>query len=208
MISLAEAWFGPVADREQAQAALRGAAYGAVVLAVLYAFDPVRFLRALGGEVFELDAALVVDALLLVYLALTALRHRSRAFAFLVAGWVVLNTVGTVLFRMSHTPFGNNVFLAVVGLYVAFRMVLATVRWHRLAGTRLAGRVAAVKNLAGCFASALAIVALHAAFARLVGAGGETRTLASLTLLVAVVAYGVPFASWFPWLGRRGLVRA
>ncbi|MGH6719471.1 MAG: hypothetical protein ACREER_09150 [Alphaproteobacteria bacterium] len=207
MASFAETWFGPIVDREQAQTALRGAAHGAVVLAVIYALDPVRFLRALGGAVFELDVALVLDAGLLVYLALMALRHRSRAFAALLAAWVALYTVGTVLFRMSHIPFGNNVLLAVAGLYVAFRMVLASQRWHRLAGTRLAGRVAVIKNLAGCAVSALALVVLAVALDRLTGAGGGSRAHGSLTLLVAVVAYSLPFSSWFPWLGRRALTR-
>ncbi len=207
MASFAETWFGPIADREQAVTALRGAANGAVVLAVIYALDPARFVRALGGEVFELDVALVLDAGLLVYLALMALRHRSRAFAVVLAVWVVFNTVGTVLFRMSHIPFGNNVFLAAAGLYVAFRMVLATWRWHRLKGTRLAGRVAVIKNLAGCATSALAMVVLALALERLAGATGISRAHGSLTLLIAVVAYSLPFAPWFPWLGRRALTR-
>lgn len=207
MSGFAETHFGRIADRDQAAAALRGGVHGAVLLAFVYALDPVRFLGALSGEVFVLDVALVLDALLLLYVAVVAQLHKSRAFAVLMAAWVVLFTVGTVLFRMSHIPFGNNLFLAAVGLYVAFRMVLATFRYQRFAGARLAGRVAVLKNLAGCLVMAVALIGLELALDRLLGPGGEPRARHSLTLLVAVVAYSLPFAHWFPWLGRRALTR-
>jgi len=85
---------------------------------------------ALGGGVFDLEIPLVVDAALLVFAAAMAFTRRSRAFAAVVGGWVLLNTIGTVLLRLSHVPFGNNVFLAVLGIYVALRMVLASTRYQ------------------------------------------------------------------------------
>ncbi|MEX2648173.1 MAG: hypothetical protein WD673_04070 [Alphaproteobacteria bacterium] len=207
MSGFAETYFGRITDRGQAVNAMRAAAQGAALLAAIYALDPLRFLHAITGEVFVLDVALVLDAVLLLFVAFAAVRHRSRAFAVLMAGWVVLFTVGTILFRIEHMAFGNNIFLAAVGLYFAFRMVLATRRYHRLVGTRLHGGVAVLKNVTGCAAVVLAVVGLHAVLARVPDITVEPRILNSLTLLVATLAYAVPFARWFPVLGRRPLTR-
>lgn len=203
MAGFGETFFGRIADRDQAVAVLRGCAWASTVLAVIYAVDPARFLLALGGTALALDVALVLDAALLVFIAAMAYRRRSRAFAALLMAWVLLNTIGTVMLRMSHIPFGNNVFLAVLGVYVALRMVLATRRYHLIAGTRVAGGAAVAKNVAGCVLSVLAVLALSIGFGPLI----ETRIQGSLTLLVAVLAYSVAFARWFPFLGRLALTR-
>jgi hypothetical protein len=201
----AERHFGRIADRDQAVAAMRAAAHGATLLAAIYVLDPLRFLHAIAGEAYVLDVALVIDAGLLLFLAYAALHWRSRAFAALMAAWVVLFTVGTVLFRMEHMAFGNNVFLAVVGLYVAFRMVLATHRFHRFAGTRIEGRVVLLKNAVGCALLVVSVVGMDVVLSR--APHVETRIVASLTLLVAALAYVVPFARRFPVLGRRPMTR-
>jgi len=204
----AETHFGRITDRGQAIAAMRGAAQGAALVAAIYALDPMRFIHAIAGEAFVLKVNLVLDAALLLFVAFSALRHRSRAFAVVMAGWVVLNTIGTILLRMEHMSFGNNIFLAAVGLYFAFRMVLATQRYHRFAGTRVHGGVAVLKNWAGCATLVLAVLGLHAVLARLPGVTVEPLILGSLILLVATLAYAVPFARWFPVLGKRPLTRA
>jgi hypothetical protein len=202
--SFGETYFGRIGGPDQAVVVLRGCALATVLLALVYAIDPARFLVALGGGVFELEIALVVDATLLVFAAAMAFTRRSRAFAALVAGWVLLNTIGTVLLRLSHVPFGNNVFLAVLGIYIATRMVLASVRYHRFKGTRLNGGVAVAKNLVGCVVSVAACLALNVG----VGDAIDPSVLGSLTILVAALGYSLPFARAFPVLGARALTRS
>jgi len=203
MSSFGELYFGRIPDRAQAAAAVRAAARGFYLVALLYVIDPLRLLAALETAELVVSPSQVFDAALLIFLASSMARWQSRTFAILLVPWTFFFTLGVVVLRAEHMQFGSNVFMPALGLYLAFRGVLSTVRYHRYARTRLQGGVASIKALAGCLSALAALTALHVGLPFVAAVPASDRI--SLMLLGGALAYAAPFAPWFPVLGRMRL---
>lgn len=203
MSSFGELYFGRIPDRTQAAASVRAAARGLYLVALLYVLDPLRVLAALESSAPIVPLSQVIDATLLVFLASNMAHWQSRAFAILLIPWIFFFTAGVLFLRAEHIQFGSNIFLPALGLYLAFRGVLGTTRYHRYAGTRLRGGAVAIKTLAGAAFAAALVFGLHLGLPMIVDI--PLPNWISLMLLAAAVGYAVPFAPWFPILGRMRL---
>jgi hypothetical protein len=203
MSSFGELYFGRIPDRTQAAASVRAAARGFYLVALLYVLDPLRVLAALETSAPIVPFSQVIDAALLVFLASNMAHWQSRAFAILLIPWVFFFSAGVLFLRAEHVQFGSNMFVPALGLYLAFRGVLGTVRYHRFAGTRLRGGAIAIKAAAGTACAVAAVLALQLGLPAFVEISLPNRI--SMMLLAAAAAYALPFAPWFPFLGRMRL---
>jgi hypothetical protein len=203
MSSFGELYFGRIPDRAQAAAAARAAARGFYLVALLYVVDPLRLVAALETTGPIVPLSQVFDAALLVFLASSMAHWQSRAFAILLVPWTFFFTLGVLVLRAEHMQFGSNVFMPALGLYLAFRGVLATTRYHRYAQTRLQGGVAAIKAVAGCVGALAVLVGLHLGLPLVAEVSAANRI--SLMMLGGALGFAMPYAPWFPVLGRMRL---
>jgi hypothetical protein len=197
--TVGERYVSRIADAPQAEAAMAATALAFYALAALQS--------ALGALMNRGDRSIAIDAVLIVFLAWNMRRHRSRTYSLglLVAALLALGS--TFATRMGYLQGGANVFLAVLSVYLGARALYATIVYHRRLGDRTRLDVAALKNLASLVLFGLFGLAVGAADRAGLVIGPGQPTLLSLILLLSVVVYSLPFAPWFPWLGRRSLMK-
>ncbi len=196
-MSIGDRFFSRITGSERAEQAMHGVALSFYGLALLQAI-----LSAVIGQ-----PAIAVDAMLMVFLAFHMHRYHSRTFALGLA-LVALSALGsTIVNRAENLHGGSNVFLAVASVYLGWRAIYAAVVYHRGLGSHTVVRAAAIKNLVALVLFALFGAGVGAATDAGLTIGPRQQTLLSFILLLSVVIYSLPFAPWFPWLGKLRLMR-
>lgn len=192
-------WLSPinsVADADAVLSELRKALY--VVAALQGVFG--AFLATRGGTL-----EFVGDVAFCLFAAFLLPRTRSRGLAVFVLVWAVGGAGVTLAARFGKASGGRNVFLALLVVGLTVRGVLATMRYHRLRGSRVWWRNVAIVTSLYVAAAVVVFVAGVIGFAISEAIGFEWSDAATgmwlmwFTGLSALVIY-LASRRWLPLL--------
>jgi hypothetical protein len=112
--------FKVIETKEEALKTIKDASYAFLFVAVLT-----------GAASFILGAALVIDAVLYLVLALLLFWLKSRTIAVLLLVFSCMSLIVTVLNRMGMmNEGGGNIFLAIIIVWISIKAVEATFKLH------------------------------------------------------------------------------